>query len=162
VELRPRPNFAKTGENRVIWVHIDIIGPHVLQPSFTPMSMCQYRLETTIADLNGTISTLEFSPDGRILASGCEDGSVTLFSTFDWKPLQKFVDVSPSTSLVWHPRVKGLLFCGFKSGDVHTLQTNSPQVSPMESPPLTHCKFLTGRGGDLDRCKPRSYPLSIS
>lgn len=100
--------------------------------------MYQYGFETTIADLNSSISALEFSPDGKILASGSEDGSVTLFSTFDWRPLYTFIDVSPSTSLVWHPLVEGLLFCGFKSGDIHTLQTNHPRVRPMDLPPLPH------------------------
>ncbi|KAF9786242.1 WD40-repeat-containing domain protein, partial [Thelephora terrestris] len=90
-----------------------------------------------------TISALEFSPDGKVLASGCEDGSVTIFSTLDWKPLQTFIDASPSTSLVWHPQVEGLLFCGFRSGDVHTLQTNRPQrdlkIWTDKSPGPVHC-----------------------
>lgn len=97
------------------------------------MSTRQYEREITIVGLKESISALEFSPDGTVLASGCEDGSVTIFSTLDWKPLRTFIDASPSTSLAWHPQIKGLLFCGFRSGDVHTLQTNRPQVRPMES-----------------------------
>ena len=101
----------------------------------TPMSMRQYEHETTIA-AKESISALEFSPNGKVLASGCEDGSITTFSTFDWRPLHTFVDVSPSTSLAWHPRAEGLLFCGFKSGDVHTLQTNRPPVRSKKSSDL--------------------------
>jgi len=99
------------------------------------MSTRRYKHEITVTGLNESISALEFSPDGKFLASGCEDGSVVVFSTLDWKSLYTFADVSPSTSLTWHPRVEGLLFCGFKSGDVHTLQTNGPQVKPKGSPP---------------------------
>ncbi|KAF9643089.1 hypothetical protein BDM02DRAFT_3132669 [Thelephora ganbajun] len=93
------------------------------------MSTCRYEHKTTITGLKETISALEFSPDGKGLTSGCEDGSITIFSKSDWKPLHMFTDVLPSTSLVWHPQVEGLLFCGFKSGDVHTLRTNGPQAS---------------------------------
>jgi len=97
------------------------------------MSTCRYEYEKTIAGLKESIAALEFSPDGKTLASGCEDGSVTIFSTFDWKPLQRFIGVSPSTSLTWHPQAEGPLFCGFKNGDIHTLQTVRPQVRSQES-----------------------------
>ncbi|KAF9642842.1 hypothetical protein BDM02DRAFT_3132826 [Thelephora ganbajun] len=89
------------------------------------MSAHRYEHEMTITGLKESVLALEFSPDGKALASGCEDGSVTVFSTSDWKPLHTFADASPSTSLAWHPQIEGLLFCGFKSGDVHTIQTNS-------------------------------------
>lgn len=141
------PPFLSSDKwNPSLCVHLTVapgaalhVAPHVHESSkiplsFTPMSTCQYEPETTIAGLNGSISALEFSPDGKFLASGCEDGSVTLFSTLNWKPLHTFVDVSPSTSLAWHPWIGGLLFCGFKSGDIHTLQINLPRVRPIESP----------------------------
>lgn len=92
------------------------------------MSTCRYEHETTITGLKESILALEFSPDGKLLASGCEDGNIRVFSTCDWKLLYTFADVSPSTSLTWHPRIEGLLFCGFKSGDVDAIQTNSPLV----------------------------------
>lgn len=90
----------------------------------------RYEHEATISGQKETISALAFSPDGTILASGSEDGSITLFSTFDWHPFQTFADASPLTSLVWHPHIYGRLFCGFKSGDVHTTQINRSQVIP--------------------------------
>jgi len=99
----------------------------IIDPSH-PMSTHRYERETTVTGLNESVSALEFSPDGKILASGCEDGSITMFSTSNWKPLRAFTNVSPSTSLAWHPRIEGLLFCGFKSGEVHTIQTNRPLV----------------------------------
>jgi len=100
--------------------------------SSTFMSARQYERETTIVGLNGSVFALEFSPDRGVLACGCEDGSVTVFSTFTWKPLHIFANVSPSTSLAWHPHIEGLLFCGFKSGDVHALQTNHTRVRSKE------------------------------
>jgi WD40 repeat protein len=105
--------------------------------SFTLMSTHRYEHEITITGPKETIAALEFSPDGRALASGCEDGSITIFSTISWEPSLTFVNVSPSTSLVWHPRIEGLLFCGFKSGDVLPLRTNCPGVSPKEAPSLS-------------------------
>jgi len=97
--------------------------------------MRRYEHETTLTGLKESVAALEFSPDGGILASGLEDGTITIFSTFSWEPLQQFSCLSPLTSLVWHPGIGGLLFCGFKSGDIHALQTNQPKVGDLGNCP---------------------------
>lgn len=102
--------------------------PFNIDKQFALMSSHRYERETTIGGLKETVSALEFSPDGKVLACGCEDGSITIYSAMDWKLLQTFIDVSPATSLTWHPQIEGLLFCGFRSGDVHTLRINRPRV----------------------------------
>ena len=99
------------------------------------MSTHQYEHETTITGLKESVAALEFSPDGGILASGLEDGTITIFSTLNWEPLQRFSSTSPLTSLSWHPSIGGLLFCSFKSGDIHAVQTNRPKVRDPEIAP---------------------------
>jgi WD40 repeat protein len=127
------------------------------------MSTRQYEHETILTGLKESIAALEFSPDGKFLASACEDGSITIFSTFNWKPLQMFIDVSPSTSLTWHPRIKGLLFCGFKSGDIHAIQTNRSRVRPgnRNCYSIFNSYLLAGKRQGLDGRRPTAHPLPI-
>jgi len=86
---------------------------------------------TLVGTLNGhgdSITAAQFSPNGAYLASGSEDGLLLIHSVGDWKPLLRFVDASPITSLVWHPSIKRLLFCGCKSGDVHMIKFSASVV----------------------------------
>lgn len=132
--------------------------------SSTSMSARRYERETTIVGLNGSVFALEFSPDQGVLACGCEDGSVTVFSTLTWKPLHIFSNVSPSTSLTWHPHIEGFLFCGFKSGDVHALQTNHTRVRSKEptSPADVVLNPSTDHCWDPHIREPQSSALYIS
>lgn len=95
------------------------------------MSVSPYLHETTLRGPEESVTAMEFSPDGRFLASGSEDGLLLIFSTLDWKLIRQFVDVSPLTSLAWHPILRGRIFCGFKSGDIHTMQFSPPKVVQM-------------------------------
>lgn len=75
-----------------------------------------------------TIVAVEFSLDGRFLASASEDGVVVIFSASSWTPVCKFVDASPVTVLAWCGKAAGLLFCGHKSGDLHVLAISKSMV----------------------------------
>ena len=93
------------------------------------MSTVVYEPMTTLSGHRDTVIALEFSPDGKFLASGGQDGILLVFSTVDWRPIHKFVDTSPLLTLLWHPVLGGRLFCGFRSGDVHTLCLNGTTVN---------------------------------
>ena len=93
------------------------------------MTAIVYEPVTTLSGHRDTVTALEFSPDGRFLVSGGQDGVLLIFSTTDWRLVHKFVDASPVLALLWHPILEGHLFCGFKSGDVHALRLNQATVS---------------------------------
>lgn len=87
-----------------------------------------YVHEVTLGDHEDSVTAMEFSPDGMYLASGSEDGVLLIYSTCDWKPIQRFVNASPLNSLTWGPFSDQYLFCGFKSGDVHTIRFDPVKV----------------------------------
>ena len=85
------------------------------------MATPRYSLDRTLpSGHTSDITALQFSPDGKFLASGSGDGVLLVFSTSDWEPVKRFVDVSSLNTLVWHPAIPKTLICGYASGDVHT------------------------------------------
>lgn len=95
-----------------------------------------YKHKTSLHGHSGPITALSFSLDGKYLATGSENGTLIIYGTMNWLPLMRFVDLSPLTSLTWHPFKKRILFCGFASGDVHTLMLPWTEVS---ATPLGEC-----------------------
>lgn len=85
------------------------------------MATSRYNLNITLPSghSNG-ITALQFSPEGRFLASGSGDGILLVFSTSTWKPVKRFVDASSVNTLVWHPTIPKTIISGCASGDVHT------------------------------------------
>ena len=90
------------------------------------MATPRYNLETTLpTGHSNSIVALQFSPDGKFLASGSGDGVLIVFSTSTWKPIKRFVDASSLTAVTWHPTFPKTLICGYRSGDVHTVNFES-------------------------------------
>ena len=90
------------------------------------MATPRYSPDTTLpTGHNNTITALQFSPDGKFLASGSGDGILMVFSTSTWKPIKRFVDAGSLTAVVWHPTFPKTLICGYGSGDVHTVNFES-------------------------------------
>ena len=96
-------------------------------PSF--MATSRYTLDITLpSGHTDGITALQFSPDGRFLASGSGDGVLLVFSTSTWKPVKQFVDVSSVSTLVWHPVIPKTIISGYASGDVHTTRFESHKL----------------------------------
>lgn len=104
------------------------------------MSQDRYELDVSLTGHTGTITTLQFSPDCRFLASGSNHGVLLIFSTSSWRPLKRFIDSSPITTILWHTTERYLLLCGCESGDLHFLNfTNSfVRLPPSRSHPSCH------------------------
>ena len=90
-------------------------------PSSPSMAAPRFSLDVTLpSGHTNDITVLQFSPDGRFLASGSGDGVLLVFSTSSWKPVKRFVDASSINALVWHPVMPKTVICGYASGDIHT------------------------------------------
>ena len=98
------------------------------------MSPDQFLLTTTLEGHTAAVTAVEFSPDGKFLASGGDDGVVLIFSTSSWSPVCQFIDVSPVSVLLWHEKHRYLLFCGHQSGDLHLLTMSKSMVNPVGPP----------------------------
>lgn len=94
------------------------------------MSKDGYELDVALAGHTGTVTTLQFSPDCKFLASGSDHGVLLVFSTSSWRPLKRLIDASPITTIVWHDTERYLLLCGCESGDLHFLNLTKTLVRP--------------------------------
>ena len=92
------------------------------------MSQSGYKHNVTVAGHTGTVTTLQFSPDSKFLASGSNHGVLLIFSTSSWRPLKQLIDASSITAIVWHDTECYLLVCGCESGDLHFLHLTESLV----------------------------------
>ena len=129
------------------------------------MSPDGFSVHTTLDGHGATITAMEFSPDGRFLASAGDDGVVLIFSTLSWTPECRFVDVSPVSVLRWHRKKDKLLFCGHRNGDLHVLTMSESMVSIHHRTPAvlltihqaeTHCR------PDFEFWGMRLFPLPLA
>ena len=106
------------------------------------MSPDGFSVHTTLDGHGATITAMEFSPDGRFLASAGDDGVVLIFSTLSWTPVCRFIDVSPVSVLRWHRKKDNLLFCGHRNGDLHVLTMSKSMVSIHRRTPAVPLKNI--------------------
>ena len=117
------------------------------------MTISSYDLETSLSGHIDSINALQFSPGGKYLASGGQDGQLFIFSTKTWKPVRKYADASPLTALVWHPNFPKTVICGFASGDIITICFDGTQVYLSLSSSFSSVLHFPGRkrGKDVGR-----------
>lgn len=117
------------------------------------MAISSYDLETSLSGHIDSVNTLQFSPSGKHLASGGQDGQLFIFSTKTWKPIRKYADASPLTALAWHPSFPRTVICGFASGDLITICLDGAQVYLPLSSSVSSISYSLGckRGKDVGR-----------
>ena len=81
----------------------------------------KYESAETLSGHTSSITALLFSPDGKYLASGSENGLVLVTVTESWETVKKLVNVLPVTALLWDPTFPMTLVCGFASGAILTV-----------------------------------------
>lgn len=120
-----------------------------------------YTLVSTLSGHRNSINTVQFSPDGAYLVSGSEDGLLLIHTVNSWQFLLRFVSPSPITSLVWHPKLERVLFCGCKNGDVHRIQFSASGVRSFFQWPIVVLTRVrnAGKRSDVGERNTRPNPL---
>lgn len=130
--------FSLLCTNSIVSYHVQTDTlPHGDPSSTWPTSLLtlmferEYTTKTILKGHTSSIVALEFSPDGKLLASGADNGVVLIFSTSSWMPLNHFVDTSPVSVMMWYVGRRYLLLCGHQSGDLHLLTLTGTVVSSL-------------------------------
>lgn len=87
-------------------------SPALIIPEFQQMK--------TIKAHSDNINSLAFSEDGKLLASGGDDGYLRIFATQNWKEFRSYRVASPIRAVTWQPG--NMIIAGLKNGIVNTIQ----------------------------------------
>ncbi|KAF4571124.1 hypothetical protein EYR36_008452 [Pleurotus pulmonarius] len=84
-----------------------------------------------------SINVLSFSPCGKFLASGADDGVVYIFSPREGTTFMKVVAHHAVTTLAWHPTGNGRLYVGREDGKVVFLDIHDAGLSGSYKLPIS-------------------------
>ncbi|KAF8170063.1 hypothetical protein K438DRAFT_1614369 [Mycena galopus ATCC 62051] len=95
--------------------------------------------KTVLIKASDNVNSLAFSVDGKFLASGRDDGFVSIFKTKHWEEFRKYQTVSAVRIVMWHPVHSGVLVAGLKNGIINIIQTKNNMKWEHDVPGTIHC-----------------------
>ncbi|KAJ6454034.1 hypothetical protein C8R47DRAFT_1228852 [Mycena vitilis] len=95
------------------------------------------------------VHSMDFSADGKSLASGGDDARVIIFDTASWRAKKIYTVVAPVRAVVWHPAHRGAISVGLKNGIIHTIQTKNDLMFEHSVAGTIHCMAVDAKGSFL-------------
>ena len=76
------------------------------------------------------VSTIQFSPDGKFLASADEGSFLFIFNLVSGSEIERIVTPSPVLAVQWHPFLAQTIFYGLANGQLmlHTVHGDTVRV----------------------------------
>lgn len=89
----------------------------------TTLKTREYEEEAIISGHRNTVNVLTFSPDGRYLISGGDDGILRVFELIGdtLEERYQFRGLSSITAVAWMDSFPGTFIAGDRLGDLHTI-----------------------------------------
>jgi WD40 repeat protein len=99
-----------------------------------------YSLQKIISGHSNSVTSVAFSQDGRLCATGDEDGLVRIFAEDFKREEWRFNCAAEITCVVWHDVFKNFMLVGTSNGDVHLVQLGRKWLLFARSPSVRTSK----------------------
>ncbi|KAJ7041266.1 WD40-repeat-containing domain protein [Mycena alexandri] len=93
-----------------------------------------------------SINAIEFSADGKYMATGGDDAHLLIFDTTTWTVQKKYRTVSPIRAIAWHKEYLGVISFGMRNGVVKTLTLKNDVDFEHTVNGVIHCMAFDDKG----------------
>ncbi|KAJ7036106.1 WD40-repeat-containing domain protein [Mycena alexandri] len=100
----------------------------------------------SLAGHTDSINAINFSPDGKYLATGGDDARLLIFDTTTWAVKKKYRTVSPIRAIAWHKEHLGVISFGTRNGVVKTLILKNDMDFEHTVNGVIHCMTFDTKG----------------